>query len=413
MSTGTTVSQSGSADDASKRSALIAGLGGLAAGALLARHAQAGPLNPPPGPVASTGRTLSEIEPRTPINAANTPGDSNSVFHITQPGSYYLTGNETGVASRHGIKVSAAEVSIDLNGFALRGVSGSLNGIHGESTAARVRVRNGAATGWGSSGIFLPNGGVIVEDVSASGNTVNGIRVFLGAVIRRCRAFQNGSPTTGGQGIWTGPACVVEDCTANENQSDGIRAASASIVTRCTARGNRANGILLSAAGICSACASEQNQGFGIYLDLGAMAVECSSRLNAGIGIYSNGGGLIRGCTADGNNTDGVATATGCAVLDCTCRGNGAGTSSRAGIALFSGDSRVEGNNMVNNNIGLYAEASGNFVTRNTASGNGTNWALASGNRILVVNSTAAGSFSGNSGGTSPGSTDPWANFTY
>lgn len=412
MSTGTTVSQSGSADDASKRSALIAGLGGLAAGALLARHAQAGPLNPPPGPVASTGRTLSEIEPRTPINAANTPGDSNSVFHITQPGSYYLTGNVTGVASRHGIKVSAAEVSIDLNGFALRGVSGSLNGIHGESTAARVRICNGSANGWGS-GIFVPIGGASIEGVSVSGNRLHGIRALNGALVRGCRASQNGSTDTGGVGIWVGDGSIVEDCVASGNLSDGIRTALAAIVTRCASWGNRVSGFFLSSGSICTACTSEENQSMGIYLDLGAMAVECTCRNNTGNGFYSNGGGLIRGCTAYGNGGDGVGLNNGCLVLDCTCRANGAGTASRAGIGMSSGDNRVEGNNCISNNIGVYAAASGNFVTRNTATSNGTNWALVSGNRILVINSTAAGAFSGNSGGTSLGSTDPWANFTY
>jgi hypothetical protein len=53
----------------------------------------AGPLTPPAGPVTSTYKPLSDVEPRIAINAVNTPGDSSSVFLITQPGSYYLTGN--------------------------------------------------------------------------------------------------------------------------------------------------------------------------------------------------------------------------------------------------------------------------------------------------------------------------------
>lgn len=41
------------------RRAMLAGIGGLAAGALLlsTRSAQAGPLNPPAGPVAQSART--------------------------------------------------------------------------------------------------------------------------------------------------------------------------------------------------------------------------------------------------------------------------------------------------------------------------------------------------------------------
>ncbi|HYD01608.1 MAG TPA: hypothetical protein VEB22_10315, partial [Phycisphaerales bacterium] len=47
----------------------------------------AGPLNPPVGPVAPTAKPIAEVEPRTAINAANTPGDADSLFRITQPGS--------------------------------------------------------------------------------------------------------------------------------------------------------------------------------------------------------------------------------------------------------------------------------------------------------------------------------------
>src|SRR2546423_12808745 len=50
----------------------------------------AGPLDPPAGPVTSSNKTLGEVEPRTPVNATNTPGDGISLFKITQPGSYYL-----------------------------------------------------------------------------------------------------------------------------------------------------------------------------------------------------------------------------------------------------------------------------------------------------------------------------------
>src|SRR5882724_6913166 len=79
----------------------------------------AGPLDPPVGAVTSSYKTLTEVEPRTAINATNTPGDADSVFKITQPGSYYLTGNVQGVASKHGIEIASSNVSLDLGGFAL------------------------------------------------------------------------------------------------------------------------------------------------------------------------------------------------------------------------------------------------------------------------------------------------------
>ena len=61
----------------------------LAALALIftATFSLAGPLDPPAGPVTSTYKTLNEVEPRTPINVVNTPGDADSLFKITAPGS--------------------------------------------------------------------------------------------------------------------------------------------------------------------------------------------------------------------------------------------------------------------------------------------------------------------------------------
>ncbi|MBC7772077.1 MAG: hypothetical protein H7210_06265, partial [Pyrinomonadaceae bacterium] len=112
---------------------------------IIAYTAWAGPLDPPAGPVTPTFKTLSEVEPRTAINTANTPGDADSRFKITQPGSYYLTGNITGVAAKSGIEIAASGVSLDLNGFDLVGVPGSLDGI---TLAANnfngLEIRNGS-----------------------------------------------------------------------------------------------------------------------------------------------------------------------------------------------------------------------------------------------------------------------------
>src|SRR5262245_50594054 len=90
---------------------------------------RAGDLNPPVGPITSTMKTLTEVEPRTPISLTTTPGDGDSLYKITQPGSYYLTGNVQGVAGKMGIEVVSSHVKIDLGGFQLLGVPGSLAGI--------------------------------------------------------------------------------------------------------------------------------------------------------------------------------------------------------------------------------------------------------------------------------------------
>ena len=71
----------------------------------------AGSLAPPGGAVSSTMKDLDAVEPRVEINQINTPGDVDSLFKITQPGSYYLGGNVTGVVNKHGIKIAANSVT--------------------------------------------------------------------------------------------------------------------------------------------------------------------------------------------------------------------------------------------------------------------------------------------------------------
>jgi hypothetical protein len=50
---------------------------------------------------------------------------------------------------------------------------------------------------------------------------------------------------------------------------------------------------------------------------------------------------------------------------------------------------------------------------RNTCRDNTINWEIAGGNKCLVVSGVSAGAIFGNSGGVSPGSTDPNANYTF
>src|SRR5262245_39350080 len=117
----------------------------------------AGSLTPPAGPIVPTMKTLTEVEPRTPIGLTTTPGDPDSLYKITQPGSYYLTGNVQGVAGKMGIEVVASHVTIDLRGFEMVGVAGSLAGIDINNGAAGnligITVRDGTLRGWGSDGI--------------------------------------------------------------------------------------------------------------------------------------------------------------------------------------------------------------------------------------------------------------------
>ena len=81
----------------------------------------AGPLDPPPGPVSPTMKTLDQVESRIPITLETTPGDDDSYFKITEPGSHYVTGSLTVDEAKTIIEVSAGSVTIDLGGHVLDG----------------------------------------------------------------------------------------------------------------------------------------------------------------------------------------------------------------------------------------------------------------------------------------------------
>jgi hypothetical protein len=394
------------------RRALLAGIGGLAAGALMVgpRTAQAGPINPPPGPVASTGKTLTEVEPRIAINSTNTPGSSatSSIFRITQPGSYYLTGNIIATqGNRHVISISADGVTIDLNGFLIRGLGnlqGAFDGIFAEAGAERITIRNGYVELAGRHGINL---------ATANGCTVENVNAAL------CL----------GKGIYVGNSANLTACTARQNGSEGIEAFENARLYRCSAT-NCANGISAQTGTLLSECVAAQNLGAGFSLSFKVTVVACVAHANATSGFFALGSSHFANCVASNNGADGFAlnsfsavvdcmasdnVARGiscpqyCHILRCNCEGND------VGIDAGGDDNRIEGNTCTRNQRGINVPGgTGNLVIANFCANNTTNYFIVAGNRygpIVNITSTGTAAVNGNSAASTLGSTDPHANF--
>lgn len=137
-------------------------------------------------------------------------------FSITTSGSYRLTGNLTVTSGADGIDVSADNVTIDLNGFAITGAGGAGgNGI--ASTNSQVTVRNGTVTGMGANGISL-GANATIADVHAVGNGANGIVVGNAGLVTHCTVSGNG-----GVGISiTGSGSTVLQNSVYNNTSFGM-----------------------------------------------------------------------------------------------------------------------------------------------------------------------------------------------
>jgi len=302
---------------------VLVGLAGTLATGLVFL-AQAGPLNPPGGAVSSTYKTLSEVEPRIAVNSVNTPGDGTTLFRISLPGSYYLTGNVDGVSGKRGIVISANGVTLDLNGFALNGVTGSLDGIASEATfISGCTVRNGTVRLWAGNGITFNvanASGNRIQNVTADGN-VGGIVCGLSGVIERCVATGN---TTG---FLLGPNSVIRDSQVSSSNAGGtgIQASDDCRVIACVANG-------------------------------------------AVLGINTGNNCIVTDCTAQKNTTAGITAATRCTVTNCTANDNPG-----SGIVVTGNQGRYDGNTTIgngNDGLSFVTATFGNLIVRNTSYSN-------------------------------------------
>lgn len=374
--------------------------------------AVAGDLNPPPGAVVPTHKTLTEVEPRTAVNLANAPGDADSLFKITLPGSYYLTGNLTGVAGKHGIEITASGVTLDFNGFDLAGVPamGAFDGVRATVAGlTNIAVVNGSVRNWGQNGINLGDSnvsGCAIQNVRASGNARTGIFAGIAATISRCSAIG------GLYGIYTQEISTLSGCVAQDTSVIGLRADSSSTLTNCSATSNTGDGIQAVSTCTISNCTSASNTGNGILTGDGCTVSNCVSVNNLQSGISVISGSTVADCAARLNKLDGIFVTTGCTVRGNTCSLNGNGGNG-AGIHVLGFNNRIEGNNCSGADRGIDVDQPGNIISRNSCSNNTTSWDVVAGNVILVVNGIGAPAILGSAGGAAPGSADPSANFSF
>jgi len=378
-----------------------------------------GPLSPAtaPGP---TMKTLEQIEPRTPI--------SSLPILISAPGSYYLTTNLTGTVANAGITIEASGVTLDLNGFELTGVPGSLVGIDVPAARRNIEIRNGTVRDWGLHGVHVspPSSNCILEGLRAYSNGLdsinqNGIGVGSDSLIRACVAEANqasgiktGSGCTvsecvasdnGNRGISVSFGCTVSHCTVQGNGFDGIGASSVCTITECTARANGFDGIAASTGSTisrCSAllntqngievttsmvigCTANNNLGNGISAGTSSRVSECKASSNQGDGIISGDGSTITDCTAVLNTGDGIEVSTSCHVANNACEGNGAGAGDGAAIHVVGIGNLIENNDATASDRGLDLDFAFNQVVGNRVWGNPDNYDIVAGNYLNIL----------------------------
>lgn len=423
--------------------------------------AYAGDLNPPAGPVAPTMKTMSQVEPRTAISAASTPGDGDSMFRIASPGTYYLTADVYVGPGKRGIEIAADDVTIDLCGFRIGGFSGTLEGIAVVSDIPRenITVRNGLLRNLQHTGILLAGQhevrGCRVEDVTiadcggdgvrvdsrsrvarviATNNVGNGVHVSgHGCIVERCVASENAAGFSVGHyatvsdcsaymntaaGISAHSGASMTRCAAAENGEDGIRVANGCTITDCSAVANSAFGFRMTDGNALKNCTADSNGGNGFSLGSTCNLTGCTARQNADAGVRAIDANTIVGCTVSHNIGGGIRVESGNTIAECTAVTNGgdgiravsrcairanncvSNALTAAGLHVTGSGNRIEDNNCAFNGRGLDVDAGGNYLTHNGCSGNvPLNWDVGAGNVCTVVLASASPAISGDLGG--------------
>lgn len=391
-----------------------------------------GSLNPP-GPPAPTMKTLDQVEARVPIDAARLTSDENANFIIDQPGSYYLTGN-LNVTKLQGIRVTAAGVTIDLNGFQIRSSTPPTNtGILIEVTADRCHVKNGSFSGFGfginsteagdgsyAQGCSFTNlrfgacsitalsagDGATIENCQAEGNPGNGFFAGLSSTIKNCAAVRNNghgfttldgavitgcsAASNGRRGIFTRLNATVSNCSAFGNRSDaGIQVGEGSTVTHCTSWGNVGAGYQIGQGTTMLSSIARENVSHGVITGVDCHVADSTFTTNTAGGILAGDRTNVTRCTANSNGAgstgSGIAGSDHMTVRDCTAKRN------RVNGIVVGGDSVVTGNHASLNGqgaaaAGIRTNGSGSRIDGNHARDNIGTGILADPNDVVVRN---------------------------
>ncbi|MBL0920853.1 MAG: hypothetical protein IBJ10_01855, partial [Phycisphaerales bacterium] len=258
---------------------MMLGAAGLAGVAAMTKLASAGPLSPPPGPVGATGQTLDDIynrvartdvgvaEPRIPVQSL--PGSATALHVITEPGSYYLTGNIQGVAGKNGIEVHASRVDIDLSGFSMVGAAGSMSAVRQIDGLEQLSVHDGLITDWSEFGVyafFSPFSRV--ERIKLARIVDRAVIVNFGSVVTDCSVRQCGGRTLSVESLGLIARCITDQCG-----SPSIYGQNRILVTDCVAH-RSGQGVVVEGGGRIERC----------------QAIEC------GLGIGGGSDTVVTGC---------------------------------------------------------------------------------------------------------------------
>ncbi len=317
------------------------------------------------------------------------------------------------MSGKHCIEVGPG-VTLDLNGFALIGVPGSLSGVY--TGAERVTVRNGTINAFNIGVDAYEAAGARFQDLSVQNPTAQCFKASVGAVLENCFAqdgtigfdvFESAmlincsSRSASQYGFEVEDGCTLKNCTAVSSQIgffvhgpgvltgctsihntlDGYRADESAVMTDCTALDNVGVGFNLQARCRATHCTARSNQ-YGFFVTEANAVVECTSSANSAYGIYVSGNSnTVERSTFHENTGSGLYMPVG------------AGNSIDSNLFTYNGS------------YGVNVSAANNLFVRNRARSNTQgNYNIGAGNDYGVLLTNPGAGFT---------SSAAWANFAY
>jgi hypothetical protein len=362
-------------------------------------------------------------------------------YTISAPGSYRAARD---LAGAPGITITADDVVLDLNGFAVRDAGEGQSGIVIPNPQSNVTILNGTVIGWPGKGITAPTTyglklvAVTVRNIGADSPGHQGVEAGDGASLLNCEVSFTGT------GVVLGRKSTVVNCRVIDNASGLLTVGDDSVITGCVCYNNAMWQIITGANCVvkdCTCVGDAPINSRGLSVGAGSSVSGCS--LGGFLGALSAGdGSTVRGCSIrefNGSPLTALASlGAGCRMSDCSLSGGasalagcsfegctfslsastdgltiGANSTVRActvsgggnGIVTAGTGSLIEGNRVSGASVGISVTGAGNIIVRNSVTGGAPAYSVGPNNAVGQIISVV--------GNASIVATNAVANFQY
>lgn len=214
---------------------------------------------------------------------------------ISASGSYCLSNNITATENNNGITITASDVTLDLQGYTIKGTNQTGTGIYG-TEITNIEIKNGTVRDFGNNidltvdfvrainirslnpaDITLNLGnGAFVKDCLFTGSPSSGPAVGTASIFVNSISYDNGDGSgfnllgaglvTGSvavgniNGIYVGEGTTVTNNATSGNQAEGISLGGNNLVDQNTAYGNNLSNQGYANISACTTCTFGNNE---------------------------------------------------------------------------------------------------------------------------------------------------------